>query len=108
MSTQTRLMRTYRVTLTNSETVVGQADVNLSFTVDAAGNPIDDQGREITDLKAYVELQGRLRRLAGRKQVPVTHAELDACDWQVKVVRARLVKIETDETGRPVRSQKKG
>lgn len=105
---QTRLMRTYRVELIGPSGPAGKADVNLSFIVDAENNPVDHEGRPITDLRAHVELQRRLRRLAGRNEVPVTHNDLDVCDWQVSIVRARLVKVPVFETtGRAVKGGSK-
>lgn len=106
---QTRVMRTYRVELIDPTSgPVNQADVNLSFMVNAEGNPVDDQGRDITDVRAYVELQKRLRRLATMRKVPVTHKDLDTYDWQVRIVKARLVKVNVDETtGLVVKGERK-
>lgn len=101
-----RVMVTYRVELVEPEgTTVNTADVNLSFRLGPDNEPVDETGRPIDDVRAYIELGRRLRRLAATNRVRVTVEELDDdhLDWKPTIVRQRFVTVPVDaETGRPI------
>lgn len=98
MPTAQRIQTTYHVRLVDEVTgeIVHEANVNLSF-------PLDIEPDEVGKLARKAEAAARLRRLAKRGKVDIPVAAFAELDWNVEPCRSRLVTIETDDNGKPVR-----
>lgn len=104
-STQDRIMRTYAVTLRPFDGAEPTTvEVNLSYPLNGfEAVDLDGHVIEPNDVQAHIEAVNRLRRLAARGAVQVEPEQIEQCDWDVTMVRHTLVRVETDENGKPVR-----
>lgn len=100
MATEQRIMHTYRVEVLDAGTVLKSADVNLSFRLDAALNPVTENGNPVGEITAMAELVARLRKLSRARRIEITPAELDERDWSPRLVRQRFVLVDVDGNGR--------
>jgi hypothetical protein len=106
-NTQSRIMRTYEVTLIDPDApITGSVTelVNLSYELDDAMNAVDRDG-EVVDarsIRAKIEVMKRLRKLAERQRCEVTPELIDEGGWSVNLLRTRYVEVPVDGSGRPI------
>lgn len=98
MTTQSRIMRTYEVT------IGGRTEaVNLSYELNERLEAVTRDGNIVPAVseQASIEVMKRLRKLAERDRTRFGRDELtDGAD--VRLLKARFVEVPLDESGNPI------